>query len=233
MPPRELPAEALDADELDRAEARAEAARARATRLRELADAASSDDPADTADDGPGADVAPTAAATTTRRFRLRRPGRKAAAVATAVVCVGASLAASGYVVWHHHQVAQQRQHAAEFAATARDAVLKMLSIKSSTARADVQRFVDDTTGQFKAAILVSAEDFVKLVEQSKSDTKGSVQAVAVQSMTDDSATVLVAARSEVTKQGEDKPESRPMRIVVNVRRDGEQLKVSSVEIVP
>jgi Mce-associated membrane protein len=108
-----------------------------------------------------------------------------------------------------------------------------MLNINASTARADVQRFVDDTTGEFKAGILLSAEDFVKAVEQSKANSKGTVAAVAVQSMTNDSAIVLVAAKTEVNKPGEAKPESKNVRIVVDVRRDGEQLKVSRVEFVP
>ena len=128
---------------------------------------------------------------------------------------------------------AQERQRTAEFSAAARDAIVTMLTVNATTARADVQRFVDDTTGQFKVGILLSAEDFVKAVEQSKGSTKGSVQAVAVQSMTDDSAIVLVAAKSEVTKPGEAKPESRSMRIVVNVQRDGGQLRISRVEFVP
>jgi Mce-associated membrane protein len=139
----------------------------------------------------------------------------------------------SGYLAWHHHDVVQRRQRTAEFATAARNAVLAMLSIDAGTARADVQRFIDDATGQFKVGILLSAEDFVQAVEQSKESTKGSVQAVAVQSMTNDSAIVLAAARSEVTKPGQAKPQSRPLRAVVDIRRDGGQLKLSKFEFIP
>jgi Mce-associated membrane protein len=241
MPPRELPAETLDAgsgvenlsaaasaspaneDDLAQAEARAEAARARALQLRQLADATEAE-----------ADVttAATAAAPAEPRRRLRRPGRKALAVLAAMGCVCASLAASGYLLEQHREVLQQRQRTAEFAAEARNSILLMLTINASTARADVQRFVDETTGEFKAGILLSAEDFVKAVEQSNANSKGSVQAVAVQSMTDNSAIVLVAAKSELTKPDAAKPESKNIRIVVDVRRDGGQLKVSRVEFV-
>jgi Mce-associated membrane protein len=246
MPLRELPAEALDADdprvgvlsapastsvaeadELSQAEARAEAARSRARRLRQQAEAASSDRGNLAGEEE--AESAPSG------RRRLHRPSRKAAAAAAAaaVVVVCTSLTASGYVVWHHHNVVQQSQRTAEFATAARNAVVTMISIDASKARDDVQRFIDDTTGQFKAGILLTAEDFVKAVEESKASTKGTVQAVAVQSVTKDSAVVLVAAKSELTKPGQPKPESRSLRIVVNVQRDGGQLKISKVEFVP
>ncbi len=243
MPPRELPAETLDAgsgvenlsaaapaspaseDDLAQAEARAEAARARALQLRQLADATDAEAEADVT-------IAATAAAPAEPRRRLRRPGPKALAVLAAMGCVCASLAASGYLLEQHREVLQQRQRTAEFAAEARNSILLMLTINASTARADVQRFVDETTGEFKAGILLSAEDFVKAVEQSNANSKGSVQAVAVQSMTDNSAIVLVAAKSELTKPDAAKPESKNIRIVVDVRRDGGQLKVSRVEFV-
>jgi Mce-associated membrane protein len=247
MPPRELPTEALDTDspragvlsapasasttetdELAQAEARAEAARARALRLRQQAEAASGDH-----DSRAGADETEREAESApSRRRRLRLPGRKAMAAAVALVVICASLAASGYVVWHHRGVVQQRQRTAEFAAAARNGVLMMTSIDASKARDDMQRFADDTTGMFKAGILMGAEDAVKAVEQSKVSSKGTVQAVAVQSMTEDSAIVLVVAKTEFTKPGQAKPDSRSSRLVVSVQRDGGQLKISRVEFV-
>jgi Mce-associated membrane protein len=135
--------------------------------------------------------------------------------------------------VWHQHIAIQQRQRTTEFAAAARTAVLAMLSIDAGTARADVQRFIDDTTGQFRAGILLSAEDFVHAVEQSKESTKCFVQAVAVQSMTKDSAVVLVAGKSEVTKPGQAQPQWRPLRAIVDIQRDGGQLKLAKFEFIP
>jgi Mce-associated membrane protein len=256
MPPRELPAKALDADspragvpsapasssaadadELAKAEARAEAARARAIRLRQLAEAASSDqgDPSDAQDTDGERDASVTsgegeAEPAPSRRWRLHRPSRKALA---AVVVICASLTASGYLVWHHHEVVQQKQRSAEFATAARNAVVTMMSIDPSKARDEMQRFADETTGLFRAGVLLGAEDAVKAVEQSEVTSKGAVQVVAVASMTEDSAIVLVAAKSEFTKPGRAKPESRSLRLVVSVQRDGGQLKISRVEFVP
>jgi len=253
MPPRELPAEALDADnprvgalasvadadELAEAEARAEAARARAIRLRQQAEAASTEQDsragAEEADgDGDGRVAsAEREAEAPSRRRRLHRPSRKALAVTVALVFVCATLAASGYLLWLHHKAAQQRQRTAEFATAARNAVVTMMSIDPGKARDDMQRFADDTTGIFKAGILMGAEDAVKALEQSKVSSKGTVQAAAVESMTKDSAIVLVAAKSEFTKSGQAKPDSRSVRLVVSIERDNGQLKVSRIEFVP
>jgi Mce-associated membrane protein len=249
MPSRKPPAEALDADnsragvlaapahssgtdadELAQLQARAEVARARAIRVREQAEAASEEThvarEVSTAFDEE--EPAPTGG----RRW-LGRPSRKAAAIAAAVVVACASLTASGYVVWQHHNVAQQKRRTAEFATAARNAVVAMMGINASDARNDMQHFADETTGEFKAGVLMGAEKAVKDIEQSKVSAKATVQAVAVQSMTEDSAVVLVAAKSEITKPDQSKPVSRSWRIVVNVERDAGTLKISKVEFVP
>lgn len=230
------------ADELAEAEARAVRARARAQALRRQAEAADEGNQLTVADavaaDTAGTDTVAAGTAAETRR-RLRLLGRKgllrrqvlASAAALAVAC--ASLTASGYLLWQHHNVEQHRQRAAEFSAAARGAVEAMMSLDAKTARADWQRFADDTTGQFKAMVLIGGEDVVKTVEQSKMTSKGSVLKAAVQSMTNDSAVVLVAAKLELSKADQPKPQSQTTRMVVTVEKDGGQLKVSRVEGVP
>lgn len=223
-PTKTLDSALADAEEqLAQAEARAEAARDRATRLRQQAIAASNDQ-----DEPVG--VAETEA---TRPRRLRRPGRKALAVGAATLVTCGSLTLSGYVVWHHRSVVRERQRTAEFATAAGHAVVMMMSIDARKARDDLQRFIDDTTGQFKAQMLVSAEDIVKAVEQSKVSATTTVQAVAVESMAKDSAVALVAAKSEFANSAGDKPQPRSWRVVVSLRRDGGELKVSKVEFLP
>jgi Mce-associated membrane protein len=243
MPPRELSAQAhkidsptsmaagtADAAELPQIEARAEAARARATQLRRQAQAASGDQA-----DPPGSPetseidegVAPT------RRRRLHRPSRRVLTAVAGLLVICASLTASGLVLWHHHNVALQRHRSAEFATTASNAIVAMMSISADKARDDMQRFADETTGTFKASILLSADDVIKKIEQTKVTTKVAVQAVAVESMTEDSAVVLVAAKAEVTKPDQTKPQSKSWRVAVNIERDGGQLKISKVEFVP
>jgi Mce-associated membrane protein len=231
------------------AEARAQAARARATQLNQKADAipGNQDEPIDAVADGEDIEdaVVPDSVAEAEspsvsarrRRFRLRRwlrrPRRKtlAAAVAAALVC--GSLAASGYLVWHHQTVAQERQRTAEFAAAARQGAITLMSIDASKARQDVQRIIDNSTGQFKAGMLLHAEELVTSVEQSKVSTKVAVEAVGVESMTDDTAVVLVAVKAEATNPGKDKPPPRQWRVIMTLHREAGQPKVSAIEVLP
>ena len=212
-----------DTDELAEAEARAEAARARANRLRQLADA--------TANDTDG-----EAVATPPVRWRLQRPhrpSRRALAVSTAVVVICAALGASGYLAWHHREVVQQRRHTAEFAAAARNAVLTMMSMDPDKARDEMQRFADDSTGLFKAGILMGAEKAITALQQSNVSSKGTVKADAVESATEDSAVVLLVAKTEFSRPGQAKPETRSLRLAVTVKQEGGQPKISRVEFVP
>lgn len=233
MPPREPSADALgvdspstpEASDLAEMDARADAARARAVELRKQADAASGD----RADES----VAREVESPPRHRRRLHLSSRWARVAAAAVLVSLAALGGSGFLIWQHHQVVQRNQRAAEFTRVARDAILKMMTVDADKARDDVQRFADETTGQFKAGVLMGAEELVRVLQESKVVAKASVQAVGVQSMTDDSATVLVAAKSELTKADQPKPELRNWRLVVNIERDGGKLKVSKVEFVP
>ena len=256
MPSQEGPPGALDAEHCDdpsvvqaleevaRAEARAEAARARVLQLSREADAASSGqvDSIATADEEDTdsavvksiADAEPAPAIWVRLRRRvLRRPGRNTLAAGAAVVLICAALGTSGYVVWYHRKAANERQQTAEFAAAARQGAITLMSIDPNKARDDVQRIIDDSTGSFKNQMLITAQDLVSRVEQSKVSTNGVVKAVAVESMTRDSAVVLVAAKAEVANPEQSKPPPRLWRIVLNLQRDGDRIKVSKVEFVP
>jgi Mce-associated membrane protein len=56
---------------------------------------------------------------------------------------------------------------------------------------------------------------------------------VDLDTMTDNSAVVLVASTSEVTNAAGAKQDPRNYRLIVTVTRDGGQLKISKVEFVP
>ncbi|MGH3958038.1 hypothetical protein [Mycobacterium sp.] len=139
----------------------------------------------------------------------------------------------TGYAVWYHRKTVDERQRAAEFAAAARQGAITLMSIDANKARDDVQRIIDDSTGSLKTGMMINAEDLVKSVEESKVSTKVAVKAVAVESITDDSAVVLVAMKSEATNTDKTKPPPRSWRVVMSLRRDAGKIKMSNVEYVP
>jgi Mce-associated membrane protein len=169
------------------------------------------------------------------RPRRLHRPKWSTVAAALAVVVILAALSGSVYMVLDHRHVTQQRQRAAEFAAAARQGVVTLTSMDFNNAKEGVQRIADDSTGTFRDDFLKMADDFIKVVEQSKVVSQGSVQAAAVDldTMTDNSAVVLVASTSEITNAAGAKQDPRTYRLIVTIARDGKQLKMSKVEFVP
>lgn len=162
------------------------------------------------------------------RHIRRRTAG---AAVAAIVLCAG--LGSSGYMMWRHHDVTAKQHREAEFVAAARQGVTTLTSLDFNHAADDVKRVLDDSTGAFRNDFQSRADDFAKVIQQSKVATQGRVDAAAVQSMTDDSAVVLVAATSEVTNSAGAKQEPRAWRLSVTVERVDGQLKMSKVEFVP
>jgi Mce-associated membrane protein len=135
--------------------------------------------------------------------------------------------------MWEHHTAIRQRQITAEFVAAARQAVVTLMSMDFQHSKEDFQRIVDDSTGEFRDDFTRRADDFTTGIEQSKVVTTARVNGTAVQSMTADSATVLVAATSEVTNAAGALHEPRAWRLIVTVKRDGGRLKMSRVEFIP
>ena len=204
-------AEAAEAD----ARAEAEWARARAVGLR--------DAEADLAPDEPEAEL----------------PHRRVlakwltAGLALAALLTAAGLTLTGLMLWQHGQVVAQRAQDRRFVDAAREGVTALLSIDHNSVKADVQRVLDLSAGQFRDDFQSSADDFVKTAVESKAVTKGSISAAALDSINGDRAVVLVAATSQVSNVNGADQDPRPFRISVTVTRDGDTCKMSDVEFVP
>jgi Mce-associated membrane protein len=198
--------------------------------------------PEEAADEEPDVEVSPERAATEEKPLGLgrmrrlrRRPKWSTIAAAVAILIIVAALAGSGYMIKEHNDAVRKRQRVAEFAAAARQGIVTLTSLDFNNAKQGVQRILDNSTGSFKDDFVKMADDFTKVVEQSKVVSQGTVQSAAVDldTMTDNSAVVLIASTSEVTNAAGAKQEPRSYRLIVTVARDGDQLKISKVEFVP
>jgi Mce-associated membrane protein len=76
------------------------------------------------------------------------------------------------------------------------------------------------------------ADELVKGAQQSKVSAKATVQSVAVESMTENSAVVLVAATSEGTTPDNTKLPPASWRISLTLLRENGQVKTSEFEFV-
>lgn len=203
------------------AEAHAATARAHAMRLRWEA-AGGVDMPA----------TAATETATTASQRGLHRPRARTVASGAAVSLLCASLAASGYLLWHHRVVSQERQRTAEFAATARQAVATLMSLDFNKVEQDMPRIAAISTGRFRDGFPAVAEQLTKRLQAKQVVTKATVNDVAIESLTDDSAVALVAATTEVTESKTPEAAQLPQswHIVLRLTMDGGQPKMSSIE---
>jgi Mce-associated membrane protein len=186
----------------------------------------------------PSEEPEPPAGSTESTRQRWRVPGLSGLSglsrvlAAAAILAICGLLGASGWMLWHHHTVLAERQRSAAYVAAARQGVVNLTSLDFNKAKEDVQRVLDSATGEFRDDFQRRADDFASVVKDSKAVTEGSVTASAVESMSKDSAVVLVLAKERVTNSAGAKDDPRAFRFRVSVVRDGDQLKISKVEFV-
>jgi Mce-associated membrane protein len=170
------------------------------------------------------------------RRFgrpQSRRSWLTLAAATVAVLVTLGFLGASGYMIVQHRHAAAEQQRSAEFAAAARQGVVTLMSLNFNSAQDDVKRILDNTTGDFKKDFAGQADEFAKVAQTSQVITEATVNATAVQSMSKDTATVLVAVTTQVSNAASKQQEPRSWRLRVDMARDGGQLKLAKVEFVP
>ena len=72
----------------------------------------------------------------------------------------------------------------------------------------------------------------VKNAQDARITTKATVEDVAVESMTDNSAVVLVVAKSDTINPDKSKRPTVFWRLSVNIDRDGDRLKMSKLDFV-
>jgi Mce-associated membrane protein len=165
--------------------------------------------------------------------LRVPVPSWKAVALALAVVCTCALLAASGFMIWQHEKVDREAQANAEYAAAARQSVVTLMSLDYNKAQEGVQRIIDNSTGTFKADFEEQAANFAKVAKDSKVVTEVTVNSTAVKTMNDNTANVLVSATSRITNTAGAKQDPRAWRLSVDLAREGDQIKLAKVEFVP
>ena len=209
---------------------------------------------AETTDDSPAAEAAPAEAedvedvqdtedlqdvedaepkAVRRRRLRLPPIRLKVLAAGLVILCTLALLGVSVAMFVHHRGVTDRQHRSTEFAAAARQGVVTLMSLDFNHAADDVKRIIDNTTGDFKKDFEGQAGEFTKVAQESKVVTEATVNATAVQSMTQDTATVLVAVTTNVSNAASKQQQPRSWRLRVNVARDGGQIKLAKVEFVP
>jgi Mce-associated membrane protein len=163
----------------------------------------------------------------------LRLPSARLLAVTAAAAIICTSLTVTVLMVLHHRDVVQEQRRAAEFSAGARQSVVTMMTIDPATVQQNMKDVIANSTGKFKSALEAGeADELVKGAQQSKVSIQATVQSVAVESMTENSAVVLVVATSEGTAPDNTKLPPATWRISLTLLRENGQVKTSEFEFV-
>ncbi|GAB2715975.1 hypothetical protein [Nocardia thraciensis] len=155
---------------------------------------------------------------------------------AAAVVAVLSALALLGsgvFFLYHENQVSAQDTRRADYAQTAKQAVLNLTNIKGDTAPQDIDRVLAVASGQLKAEYTERKDAYAQVVQQAQVRASGEIIETAVESDDDHSARVLVAAKQTLTNAASPDPQQRYYRFRVTVTRgDDGNLTASQVEFV-
>lgn len=146
------------------------------------------------------------------------------------VVALAALVGWLGLRVYESHQAQAQRS---QFLQVARQGALNLTTIDWQHADADVHRILDGATGEFYDDFAKRSQPFIEVLKQAKAKTVGTITEAGLESETTDEAQALVAVSVQTTNAGETDPVPRAWRMRINVRKIGDQVKVSNVGFVP
>jgi Mce-associated membrane protein len=152
------------------------------------------------------------------------------------VVGLATVLALGGLAAWFGHgayQAQQADKQRNRFLAVGKQGAVNLTTIDYTDAEADIQRILDSSTGQFFDDFSKRAPAFVDLVKLAKSKTQASITDAGVESVSGDSAQVLVAVAVNTTTAGTPDPSVRHWRMRIDVQKVGDTVKVSNVGFVP
>jgi Mce-associated membrane protein len=196
------------------------------------ADDARVDDSESAHDDLGEAAVAPTANPAKARRAsRWRRQMPIAAMISLLTMVV-----LGGLTVWYTMgaQRSERLEHQRDVLLQAgRQAALNLTTIGYTDVDAGMQRILESSTGAFHDDFQQRSKPLADVIRQTQSRTEGTVAAAGLESVTGDSAQVLVAVSVKTSDQSAADQPPRTWRMRIDIQQVDGQAKVSNVAFVP
>jgi Mce-associated membrane protein len=165
---------------------------------------------------------------TTTRRLS---PVVQGALVGIAVLVTLGGLV--GWLAHGAHQSQQAQEQRQLFLQAGRQGALNLTTIDYSRVDTDIQRVLDSATGAFHDDFQRESPAFAQVVKQAQSKSEGSITEAGIESVTGDTAQVLVSVSVKTSNVGAQEQEPRHWRMRVSVEKIGDGAKVSKVGFVP
>lgn len=148
----------------------------------------------------------------------------------TIAVALGILVGWQGFRLYQSHNAEAQRE---SYVQMARQGALNLTTIDWEHADRDVQRVLDSATGAFRDDFAQRSEPFIDVVKKARSRSEGSITESALESLSSDTAQVLVVARVVITNSGAPEQEPRRWRMRMSVQKIDGEMKISQVAFVP
>lgn len=121
----------------------------------------------------------------------------------------------------------------AQIVDTARQVAVNLVTLRYGSAREDLDRILQGTTGAFRDQFTDVSGSFGQVLEQGQVESTGEVKSAGLVDATDSTATVIAAVTSTVKNTEAPGGDPRSYRMKVDLEKDGSQWLVSNVEFVP
>jgi len=152
--------------------------------------------------------------------------------LAAAAVLVLALVVGAGFAAFAARSGSQDEDLRAQYTQTARQAVINLTTIRADSAKEDIDRILSVASGEFKNEFDGRVDPFMDVVKQAKVVSTGEVVESGIESVDENSAKVLVAAKQMVSNTGSAEPQSRQYRFRITVSKGDSGMTVSKVEFV-
>jgi len=172
------------------------------------------------------------------------RPGPARGAVVALVAGLVVLAATMGVAIWQGIALFAEKRTAqpvasadadnrAEAMTAAKDVAVDLTTVNWQTIDQDVQRILDNSTGQFHDDFAERRTDYADVVRDAKTTSVGTVSQAGVEKIAPDDATVLVALQSTSSTPDAPKQEPRQWRMRITLDRVDGRYLASDVEFVP
>lgn len=146
------------------------------------------------------------------------------------VVALSGLLGWFGYSLLQAHRAEQQQEL---FLRTGRQGALNLTTVNYAEVDADVRRILDGSIGTFHDNFQQRSQPYIDAVKRGQSKTQGAIVEAGLQSVSRDSARVLVVVTVKTSNAGVDEPHPRSYRMRIDVQKVTGGAKVSNAEFIP
>lgn len=187
-----------------------------------------SDEVAETAD--PAVKESQAHDSSRSRVVRQTRGARGALLVGILILAVLGGL--TGWLGWHTHRSEQAQRLNDMFLQAGRQGALNLTTMDFAHVEADIQRVLDGSMGTFYEDFEQRAPAFEEVVKKTQSKTQGTVTETGIESVSGDSARVLVAVSVKTSNIAAAEQRPRLWRMRIDVQKAGDVAKVTNVGFV-